>query len=302
MRITNSLIAHRLLQDISRNLERLSKVQLQLSTAKRLNEPSDDPVGAARTISLRSTLEALEGWKRTGEWAQALLSATGQALDQIREILAQAKEVALRGLDPSISAQDRQVLAGQVNLLLEGLLALSNTRFADRYLFGGIQTTSPPFTATRDAQGEIVAVVANPLGVEGTIPFEVAEGVTLAVNAPGDEVFQQPVDLFQILVDLREDLVADNPSGIGTALDRIEAGTDQVLAAAGEVGVRIGRLEGIMAGLDQDLLLVKTLLSQTEDADLAELFVVLSQREQVYQASLFAGARLVQPNLLDFLR
>jgi len=301
MRITDNLMTDQLLRDIARNFEHLAEVRQRLSTAKRLNEASDDPVGAALAVSLRATLTALEAYQKAQERAQDLLGATGSALDQIRETLIKAKELALQGTNGFLRAEDRRILADQVNQLVEELLTLAQTRFADRFLFGGVQMTSPPLLATRDAQGQVITVTANP-GIGEAVTFEVSEGVTLQVNAPGDQVFQQPVDLFQVLIGLRERLAANDPEGIAGTLDDLEAGLNQVLAVAGEVGARMGRVEALRTTLDQDLLRVRTLLSRTEDADLAQLFVELAKREQVYQASLAAGARLIQPSLLDFLR
>ena len=56
------------------------------------------------------------------------------------------------------------------------------------------------------------------------------------------------------------------------------------------------------AGFERDLIRVRAFFSEPEDADLAKLFLELKQREQVVQASLSAGAGLIQPTLMDFLR
>lgn len=303
MRITNNLITSQLSREIARNLERLAEVQNRGATARRLNKPSDDPVGAGLAVSFRSTITALEQFQRSAERAEPLLAATRSTLDGIRGDLTEAKALAIQGMgDPVLSAQDRQAVADQANQLLEDVFGLSQTKFADRYLFGGIQITSAPFTATRDASGKIVSVAANPQGISGTISLEVLEGLTLIVNTPGDEVFQKTVDLFQILINLRNDLEANNTSGTATHLANLDAAFTQVLDVTGDVGARLNRLEAIKGGLGQDLIRVRALLSQTEDADITTLFVELNHREQVFQASLAVAARLIQPSLMDFLR
>ena len=43
------------------------------------------------------------------------------------------------------------------------------------------------------------------------------------------------------------------------------------------------------------------LLSNTEDADMAQTMVDFSQQQAVYQAALKAGAEIIQPSLMDFL-
>ncbi|MEN6351305.1 MAG: flagellar hook-associated protein FlgL, partial [Syntrophomonas sp.] len=44
-----------------------------------------------------------------------------------------------------------------------------------------------------------------------------------------------------------------------------------------------------------------SLLSKTEDANIAEVIMQLQLQENVYAASLAAGARIIQPSLVDFL-
>ena len=42
--------------------------------------------------------------------------------------------------------------------------------------------------------------------------------------------------------------------------------------------------------------------SNAEDVDFAEVIMNQKMAEAVYQASLAAGARIIQPTLMDFLR
>ncbi len=54
--------------------------------------------------------------------------------------------------------------------------------------------------------------------------------------------------------------------------------------------------------LSDDELTYKTLLSETEDADIAEVSVELSQAEYVYEASLSSASKIIMPSLVDFMR
>ena len=42
--------------------------------------------------------------------------------------------------------------------------------------------------------------------------------------------------------------------------------------------------------------------SDAEDVDMADVIMYLKMAEAVYQAALSAGARVIQPSLMDFLR
>ncbi|MCZ7626147.1 MAG: hypothetical protein M5R38_10425 [Candidatus Methylomirabilis sp.] len=92
-------------------------------------------------------------------------------------------------MDGTLTLSDRQNLATQVNQKLERLLSDGNARSIDGRLFGGTQTTVAPFTATRDVNGDITAVTANPLGIAGQVNTEVPGGLRMVVNVPGSTVF-----------------------------------------------------------------------------------------------------------------
>lgn len=150
--------------------------------------------------------------------------------------------------------------------------------------------------------GEIQSVTANPRGISGQRYQEILEGVTLPVNVTGPEVFTESVDLFQTLLDLRDALRANDTAGISAGLSAIDAGIDQASAALGSVGGRIQRLKSSQETLAADLTRVKGLLSRIENADVAETLLAYQQEQQLYESALNAGARIIQPSLLDFLR
>ncbi len=301
MRITEGMIATQVLGAITDSLARLGKVQEALATARRINRPSDDPLGSTLVLRFRSAAAALEEFQRVTDASQEFLRATGTALERVTEVLQQAREVGLRG-SSDIASGSRDPLAGQVDQLLEELVTQGNTRFADRYAFGGIQTSTPPFSVTRDASGNITAVMANPQGIDGTVSAEVAEGLRVQSNLPGDQAFTQTVDLFATLISLRDALAADDTSAIVLATDALAQGIGQVNAASGAVGVTIQHLEAVRARNTDDLARIERLRSGVQDADIAELYLELQKREQAFQASLAAGARALQSSLLDFLQ
>jgi len=300
MRITNNMIADQVLSAITASRGRLDKIQEQLATTKRINRPSDDPLGSTLTLQYTAATQALDAFQRAIDAGQAFLQATADPLDQIAEIMVRAKELGLQGSSDTAQGT-RGAMATEVNQLLEELVSQANGRFADRYLFGGTQTAAPPFTATRDASGQITAVTANPLGTDGTVQAAVAEGVRVQTNVPGSSVFSKTVDLFASLINLRDALAAEDTSAVVTATTVVDQGVTQVTEVSGTVGAAIQRLDSIRTLNQKDLTRFESLRSHVQDADIAELYVQLQTQEQALQASLAAGARAMQPTLLDFL-
>lgn len=85
-------------------------------------------------------------------------------------------------------------------------------------------------------------------------------------------------------------------------IGQIQDAQNHLLARTAEIGGRQRRLELIDARFDQDWLNYREMQSDAEDADMAEVIMNLRMAETVYQAALSAGARIIQPTLMDFLR
>ena len=108
------------------------------------------------------------------------------------------------------------------------------------------------------------------------------------------------------LIGVFDQLIADLASGdstkIGDAIKRLDSHLDNINAVRAEIGVKSNRLELTSNRIDDDTLNLQTLLSENEDADMAEVIMNLKMEENVYKASLSGGAKIIQPSLLDFLR
>ncbi len=301
MRVTQNMLATRLLNNMRANLDRLSRAQEQASTAKRINRASDDPAGTSLVLQLLDQRDALKAYQRATDAAQDGLNTAAAPLERVTEILEQAKEVALRGRS-DIMADTRAALADEMNQLLEELVTEANTRVGDRYVFGGTQSISAPFTAIRDASGRITGVAANPLGITGAVNAEVAEGVIVQTNLPGDRAFTANTDLFANLIDLRDGLASNDSGRITTGINQVASGLSQINAASGALGAAIQRLDAVRERNRDMLIQVEAWRSRTQDADIAEVATQVQQLTNTYQASLLTGAKALQVSLMDYLR
>jgi flagellar hook-associated protein 3 FlgL len=301
MRITQNMVANHVLRNVTGSLARLAKSQEQLSSAKRINRASDDPLGSGAVLRLKANLERLNGFQRATDAAQEYLEGATTPLERVAELLQRAREVAVQGSSDTLRGA-RGPLAEQVNQLLEELLSEANTRFRERYVFGGTNTDTAPYTATRDASGQIAGVAPNPLGVDGAINAEVAPGCLVPTNFPGSQAFDRTVNLFDTLVALRDALAAEDTTGVAATLTPLDDGLTQVTSASGVVGVSIRRLDAVRTRNQEDLIRLESLRSTVQDADIATVYVELQKLQNAFDASLAAGARAMQSSLVDYLR
>jgi flagellar hook-associated protein 3 FlgL len=304
MRITQNMLAAQVLDSIRGSEERLAKVQEQLATTKRINHASDDPQGTGLIMQLKQRISETDGYQRAAAGAHDSLDSTSASLTQVLEVLQQARDIATQGSSDTTEGS-RAPLADQVNQLLGELVSEGNTQSQGQYIFGGTQTTQPPFSVNPPT-GRIATVTPNP-NIDGSINVQIAEGVSIQKNLPGTQAFTSGGQtVFGELITLRDNLAADvggdHTAQIAASIDRLKTWTDQVSAAVGAVGVTVQRLNAVEARNQGDLTRFKDLLSRTQDADIAQVYVDLQKEQNAYQASLAAGAKAFQVSLMDYLR
>lgn len=85
-------------------------------------------------------------------------------------------------------------------------------------------------------------------------------------------------------------------------LAQLDDQIDNLLAERASLGARINRIELIKERLANEEVNVTQLMAENEDVDVAQVITNLKTQENVHRAALGAGARVIQPTLLDFLR
>ena len=304
MRITDRLLVDKVLGNIQRNESRLSSIQDQVSTGRRIGVPSDDPTGSVRSLTLRSNDDETQQSQQNLDLADAWLNATDTALQDVNGIVQRARELAVQGANETLSQQETNALSTEVDQLIGHVAQLANTRNGDRYIFGGFNTKSPSFDLL-DLNGDVTTDPAAATswqynGDNGDIQRAVAPGVKLGVNVTGDRVFPQ---VFDVLIGIRDDLRNRFQQSLSEdRLDELDSVHDDILNALGEVGAKGSRLDITKAQLSAQHLNDTGLISQTEEVDMSEAIIHLSAQQAALQASLATGARVIQPKLMDFLR
>lgn len=306
MRVTNTLRYQTVLYNLERRNEALTEYQKQIATGKRINKPSDDPYGTDSALSFRQRITMNEQYQRNIENAQGFMGFTDNTLDAINTILLDAKSTAVQADNDNLQAQDRLVSANEINQNLEELLNQANTQFAGKYIFGGYNYTVPPFTAERDENGYITAVVANTDGIDGSIEREIGMGIRESINVGGSELFQQDgqdevTDMFAQLITLRDACLNNDVDSIGPQIDYINDSIDHLNYQRSTVGERVNYMEKMLEQLKTQNVSLTEGLENIEDVDLADAVMSFELEKAAYQAALQTGGEIIQMSLLNFL-
>ncbi len=182
MRVTTADFFTRNLASMQRSESLIAQVQSQLGSGLKLENPTDDPAGAASVSRFNAALAAGTSYDTTVRHANAALAAEEGALSSVTDLLQRVRELTVQGLSASQSQQSRAGLATEVQALRSQLLSLANGVGANgEHLFGGYSVGAPPFTET--------AGVVSFVGDAGQRRLEVGPGNSIAVADAGSTVF-----------------------------------------------------------------------------------------------------------------
>lgn len=295
-RVTQGMLNTQFMRNLNTNLVRVQKLQDQLSTGRRINKPSDDPVGISFSMRYRSELERNGQYQRNVDSALSWLSYADEILGQAGDVMQRARELAVQGANGTNPQEALNTIAMEIDQLAGQLLNIANSQFNGKYVFNGQLTDIKPYDESAPGQSAPDT---------GAIDFEIGIGVRIAVNVTGDKVFGEPGadnNIFVALETLSQQLRSGNYEGISATIGKLDERIDAFLAARADIGAKVNRIELAEDRLKDISLNLTSLQSKTEDADLAEVIMKLKMDENVYQASLATGSRLLMRSLIDFLR
>lgn len=192
MRVTSSMMGDNLINITKRNMEKMIKVQGDVSTGKRNRVPRDNPVEVSHSIIYNRVLFELEQFERNIQDGRARLRTADSALASATDILQRIRELGVQGANGVYSKEDRALIATEIEQLLGELVTIANTKFKGKALFGGNDTLEDPFKVSRTYSkyaGRTVIDRVEYYGDMGKMNREIEQGSILAVNAPGNEVF-----------------------------------------------------------------------------------------------------------------
>lgn len=124
----------------------MSRIQFQMTSGKRIAEPSDDPTGSARAERAYIAQQRIGSDQRSVGASRSAMTLAESALGQAGEVLQSARETLISAGNGSMSADERSALANQLRQLRGQLLAVANQGDGSGgYVFGGQGAQGQPF-------------------------------------------------------------------------------------------------------------------------------------------------------------
>jgi len=117
---------------------RLNRTQQQLASGLKNLAPSDDPVVAKKVLDLTQGIDRTEQYVRNIGTADARNSLEETVLDGVQDLYYRAQEITITARNAPLSADDKQSLKQEIDLIIDNLAGLSNTRGPNsEFIFSG---------------------------------------------------------------------------------------------------------------------------------------------------------------------
>lgn len=300
MRVSTAQIQSQSINAMLDRFSDLAKTQLQLSTGRRILQPSDDPIGAIQVLPLKEIVARHEQYGENSDVAEGRLILEDSTLGEITNLLIRVSELVIQGNNGALNAADRTAIGQVLRQNLASLMSLANTRDGTgEYIFAGDNVDTAPilenppgtFSYTGDTGQRNLQIGATrqlPVGDSGDVIF-----MNIAFSGGGTQ------SLFETIDTLIADMEANTPNT--TVLDDIQSAMDNVLSIRSRVGARLNAIDSHRVINDELILRSQQTIANIEDLDMIEAISRLNLELVGLQASQQVFVRIQNLSLFNYL-
>ncbi|AOZ93236.1 flagellar hook-associated protein FlgL [Paenibacillus crassostreae] len=300
IRVTSGMMNSQLLNNLNRNNYNMSKLQEQASTGRKINNPSDDPVGVTYALRYRSDLASNEQYQTSVDSAIGWLDTTDTIMSQAGDVMKRVKELTVQGASGTVPQSGLDAINQEIKELKGYLVDIGNTQIRGKYIFNGQKYDQAPYQLS-DTVTSYDKINADTAAVE----YSIGDGVNFRMNTSGSDFFGTSEDtdnVFKVLDDLSAALASGDTASVSAQLTNIESRTTKMLSSQTEVGARTNRAELVQSRLTDNNLNLTTLQSKVEDADIASVLIQATSAQTIYEAALKSSASMMSTSLMDYMR
>jgi flagellar hook-associated protein 3 FlgL len=177
-RITFTTMYDTTMRNLQHNAVKLNTLEEQIASQKRINRPSDNPIGFTNSLRYTNILSALGQQQLTMNDGEVYMTVLENTHNSMNKVFARCQDLAVQAANDTVNHEQRLFTNLEVRELLEQLVANAQTKHKDGYIFSGKWTDQPPY--------EIKKGVADYDGYKSSPP---TADLNLAYVGPPDPIF-----------------------------------------------------------------------------------------------------------------
>ena len=258
MRISTQMMYDQNMRGITDSQSKWLSYGEQMSTGKRVNRPSDDPIAASQAVVLSQSQSQNSQFALARTFATQKVSLEDNVLSQVNAAITSAKEKLVNAGNGTLSDDDRLSLASDLQGIRDQLMNLANSADGNgRYIFAGYKTEAPPFdSVTGDYNGGTQAIsqqvdTARNMVISHT-GQQIFESITSnAKELPGGgygetnmfKILDSAISALKVPVDNDSAAAEVQNKAISDAQIGISNTQNNVLTVVADVGTKMNELE-----------------------------------------------------------
>ena len=330
MRISTNSIMRNYRGGLNKSVNRLNSAREKTLTERKFLRASEDPAAATKAFQLRREYLKNEDHIHNIGMIRGELDAVDSSLMQLNEMGQQIRVGILEGVNGTSTVQSRTAIAQNMEELAESMVMNLNTKFGDKFLFGGASTKEPPFALTEvggvkkltyrgiDVESGDFTDLSNEtnyvdlgFGLKKDAGGNIIEGTAYNMSKPGIDVVGNGLDgmginqniillTFQIAGELRKE--DPDIEKTNKMLGQFDKNMSNMMDKITEYGTNSKFLENTESRLIDSRLNLNKKILDTENVDLAQAITEFSWAEYAYNAALKVGNSILSQSFIDFMR
>src|SRR5581483_4319651 len=219
------------LADLNQIENRMTQTNKQITSGTRVNQASDDPAAVANILAYQNQIDQITQVQANLNLANNDATTADGALQNASTILDQLISLAAQGANVTATASSRATMGQQVQQLEQQLVSIADTSIGGRYIFGGDDPSTVPYTFDWTSP-------------EGVVQNNTASNTALLTDASGNSIVpgmtaQQIFDqknsdgtpaannVFQAVYSLGQALLANDQTGAANAAVSLKTAASQ---------------------------------------------------------------------------
>lgn len=303
MRIATALYHQQAIESINQRNETLARLQEQLSSGKRINQASDDPIGAAEAERIRATSAQMAIEQRMMSFATGMLNQADAALAGSSDALQSARELLIGAGNGSLQPADRASIATQLQGMRDELLSVANQRDGSGgYVFGGQGSATAPFTPA-GAPGYHPKVGTQKTGLDMQFDTTVDGSKVFLGDGSGTPTGSIFTALDTIIGQLNDATIdgASLRAGLDAAMAATDTTLSRVLAARTSAGEQLRAMESRGRLIESGELQAAGRLGDIIATDYAAVVSDMQTNQLAIEAAMRTYAQISRLSLFDYL-
>ena len=180
-RLTTATMYGSLMDTLMQSQRKIQDLQRQIASGNKYTNLAENPSAVARSLQVQSAINANDKYQQNTTNAVTMLRYGDGALNNVLDAAQAIRSLIIQAGNGSLDSSQLKDITAQIEANKQIMLDNLNTRVAGQYIFGGTDTTTPPFVEQSD--GSIIYQ-----GSDDRIKYAVSESMLGDVTFAGSDI------------------------------------------------------------------------------------------------------------------